>query len=103
MKNARLTYEERKVIGDININAFEDEEDNINIIVEDKAGGMPQEIQKGIFKEMLTTRGAKGTGLGLFFTGMNIQVDFKGQISFESIENEGTTFFIKIPKKIDLN
>ena len=50
---------------------------------------------------MLTTRGAKGTGLGLFFTGMNIQIDFKGQISFESAENDGTIFYIKIPKKID--
>lgn len=101
IKNARLTYEERKISGDININAFEDEEENINITIEDKAGGIPKEIQKGIFKEMLTTRGAKGTGLGLFFTGMNIQIDFKGQISFKSVENEGTIFFIKIPKKID--
>ncbi len=101
IKNARLTYEERKISGDININAFEDEEENINITIEDKAGGIPKEIQKGIFKEMLTTRGAKGTGLGLFFTGMNIQIDFKGQISFESAENDGTIFYIKIPKKID--
>lgn len=103
VKNARLTYEERNIRGDIDIKAFEDEEGYVNIEVADNAGGIPKEIQKGIFKEMLTTRGSKGTGLGLFFTGMNIQVDYKGKIEFESIENKGTTFFIKIPKNQENN
>lgn len=46
---------------------------------------------------MLTTRGAKGTGLGLFFTGKNIQVDFNGTITFKTEKDKGTTFYIKIP------
>ena len=100
IKNARLTYEERHLQGDIDIKVYKDEQDFVNISISDTAGGIPEEIQKGIFKEMLTTRGAKGTGLGLFFTSKNIRVDFKGTITYKTEEGKGTTFYIRIPLKL---
>lgn len=101
VQNAILTYEERNLRGNVDITVTKDKNNFINISVSDTAGGLPKKIQKGIFKEMLTTRGAKGTGLGLFFTSKNIQVDFNGTIDFDTEEGKGTTFYIKIPLNND--
>lgn len=97
IQNAILTYEEKQIQGNVDINVFKDDQNFVNINIADTAGGIPEKIQNGIFKEMLTTRGAKGTGLGLFFTGKNIQVDFNGTITYETEKGKGTTFYIRIP------
>lgn len=67
----------------------------INVI--DYAGGIPEEIKPYIFKNILTTKGIKGTGLGLYIAYSVIKGQFNGELSFDSKEGEGTTFTIKIP------
>ncbi len=59
--------------------------------------GIPEKVQNKLFKEMITTRGKNGTGLGLYMSYSMIKGNFKGDMYFESKENEGTTFYIKIP------
>ena len=48
---------------------------------------------------MITTKGKNGTGLGLFMSYSNIRAHFSGNITFETEENVGTTFYITIPIK----
>ena len=62
VRNAILSYKENNRKGDINILATEDYQDYV-ISIEDKAGGIPEEIRDNLFKKILTTRGTKGTGL----------------------------------------
>lgn len=57
---------------------------------------IPEEIQRKIFNKMVTTKGKKGTGLGLYISKSIIKVRFNGEIYFESNDKE-TTFFVKIP------
>ena len=57
---------------------------------------IPTKVQKNIFKKMITTKGSKGTGLGLYISKSIITVRFNGEIYFESNDKE-TTFFVKIP------
>ena len=57
---------------------------------------IPTKVQKNIFKKMVTTKGSKGTGLGLYISKSIITGRFNGKISFETNDKE-TTFFIKIP------
>jgi len=57
---------------------------------------IPVKIQKDIFKKMVTTKGSKGTGLGLYISKSIIMVRFNGEIYFETNDKE-TTFFMKIP------
>jgi len=57
---------------------------------------IPAKIQKDIFKKMVTTKGSKGTGLGLYISKSIIMVRFNGEIYFETNDKE-TTFFVKIP------
>jgi len=67
------------------------------ITIKDYAGGMPKEIADKLFKEMITTKGKNGTGLGLFMSYSNIRAHFNGNIKVQSVEGSGTTFKIYLP------
>lgn len=69
----------------------------IEIRVKDYGPGLPQEVQNKLFKEMITTKGKEGTGLGLFMSASNIKAQFKGTLDFETAEGKGTTFIITLP------
>ena len=74
-------------------------DESINFIIRDYGCGMTKEIQKKLFKEMITTKGKNGTGLGLYMSYSNIKAKFNGNITFESEVGKGTTFNISIPTK----
>ena len=67
--------------------------------VRDYAGGLPKEVQDKLFKEMVTTKGKNGTGLGLYMSYSNIKARFGGDITFDVSSGKGTTFNIVIPIK----
>ena len=77
----------------------EKKDNNILISVKDYASGMPKEVQDKLFKEMITTKGKNGTGLGLYMSYSTIKGHFNGDIVFESEEGKGTTFTIILPTK----
>ena len=66
------------------------------IKVRDYAGGLDPAIKPYIFKNILTTKGTFGTGLGLYLAYSVIKGEFNGEISFDS-DSMGTTFYISIP------
>lgn len=73
-------------------------DNNIIISIRDYASGLSKEVQDKLFKEMVTTKGKNGTGLGLFMSYSTIRAHFNGNITFDTKENEGTTFNITLPK-----
>ena len=82
----------------INLSANYNESDkNIIISIEDFGPGLPEKVQEKVFKEMITTKGKYGTGLGLFMSYSNIKAHFKGDLSFKTEKDKGTTFIISIP------
>lgn len=70
---------------------------DVEFALRDNGKGMPEEVQKKLFKEMLTTKGKHGTGLGLYMSYSTIRGRFLGNMRFESTEGIGTTFYITIP------
>ena len=70
---------------------------NIVLSIQDFAGGLPKEVEEKLFKEMITTKGKNGTGLGLFMSYSTIRAHFNGNITFETEQGKGTTFHIIIP------
>lgn len=68
------------------------------IKVADYAGGLDPKIAPYIFKNILTTKGTAGTGLGLYLAYSVIKGNFNGDITFDTAEGEGTTFYIAIPR-----
>lgn len=73
------------------------EENNVVFSITDFAGGLPKEVQERLFKEMVTTKGKNGTGLGLYMSYSNIKAHFGGDITYDTQEGKGTTFNIIIP------
>jgi len=88
--------------GDVQVKVREDDT-KVYIDVTDYAGGIPQKVQDKLFKEMITSKGKNGTGLGLYMSFSTIKGKFKGDIHFETEEGKGTTFFIELPKYIKGN
>ena len=72
-------------------------DNNIVFTLRDYGKGIPMEVKDRLFKEMITTKGKNGTGLGLYISYSTIKGHFRGNIMFESEEGKGTTFYISIP------
>ena len=71
--------------------------DNVEFIIRDYGKGIPPNVADRLFREMITTKGKKGTGLGLYMSYSTIRGRFGGNITFTTREGCGTTFFISIP------
>ncbi len=64
--------------------SFNKNDNNIVISVEDYGCGMSAEVKDKLFKEMITTKGKNGTGLGMFMSYSTIRGHFSGDITFDS-------------------
>ena len=76
---------------------LEKQQNNLVISVKDYGSGLPKKVQNKLFKEMITTKGKNGTGLGLYMSYSTIKAHFNGDITFETEEGKGTTFNIILP------
>lgn len=77
------------------------ENEKIVISVADNAGGIPKEVRNELFSKMVTTKGHNGSGLGLFMSYSTIKGNFKGDMTFDVREGEGTTFKIILPNDLE--
>lgn len=75
------------------------ESNNIIITIRDYGPGLPEQVKEKLFKEMVTTKGKNGTGLGLYMSYSNIRAHFSGDITVNSEAGKGTEFNIIIPIK----
>ncbi|TYQ13100.1 UNVERIFIED_CONTAM: signal transduction histidine kinase [Acetivibrio alkalicellulosi] len=69
----------------------------IDIVVKDYGKGIRDEVKNKLFKQMVTTKGKEGTGLGLYISKSIINSKFNGTIRVESAEGKGSSFIITIP------
>jgi signal transduction histidine kinase/DNA-binding response OmpR family regulator len=67
-----------------------------DLVVRDTGQGMPESVRARIFEAFFTTKGAKGSGLGLAVA-YSIITRHGGEISVESAQGVGTTFTISLP------
>ena len=65
--------------------------------VVDNGCGMDEETKEKIFQRFFSTKGSRGTGLGLMITKKIID-QHKGEITAKSKVGAGSTFVIRIPK-----
>lgn len=72
-------------------------ENEVRFAVQDFGEGIAPEVQKLLFKEMTTTKGKHGTGLGLYMSYSTVKGLFRGNMWFDSTPGKGTTFFVQIP------
>jgi len=68
----------------------------IRILIADTGSGIPPELVRSIFEPFVTTKGEKGTGLGLWIVKGIIQ-NHGGRLSVKSKVGGGTVFKIDLP------
>jgi signal transduction histidine kinase len=67
-----------------------------SIVVSDTGCGIPREIRATMFEPFVTTKGEKGTGLGLWIV-KGIVESHSGRIQVRSTPGRGTTFKLIFP------
>ncbi|HEV8184186.1 MAG TPA: ATP-binding protein [Candidatus Angelobacter sp.] len=68
----------------------------VRILIGDTGSGIPPEMIRSIFEPFVTTKGERGTGLGLWIVKGIIQ-NHAGKLSVRSRVGRGTTFKIDLP------
>jgi signal transduction histidine kinase len=81
--------------GEIAVSTKIDDE-YVVLTLSDTGEGIPEEAKDKIFESLYTTK-SNGTGLGLTVT-KSIVEEHGGTIGVESVENQGTTFTIRLPR-----
>jgi len=79
--------------------AITGDDDFITIDVNDNGIGMDQETRENLFTLFFSSKGNRGTGLGLFIANQIIE-KHGGKIKVESTPGEGSNFKITIPRII---
>ncbi|MDP3769399.1 MAG: ATP-binding protein [bacterium] len=82
-----------------------EETNAVVFFVKDRGIGIPEHEQKEIFERFYRASNAKtlkpdGTGLGLYIATL-LSKKIGAAILFESEENKGSTFYLRVPKKVD--
>jgi PAS domain S-box-containing protein len=73
-------------------------DDFAEIRISDTGGGIPKSIQEKIFDPFFTTKAiGKGTGQGLALSYSIIKVRHNGELLFETVPGESTTFILQLP------
>jgi PAS domain S-box-containing protein len=73
--------------------------ENIVFIIQDNGLGMDKATVKNIFTIFFSSKGNKGTGLGLFISNKVIQ-QHRGKIKVDSTKERGSRFVITLPRSI---
>ncbi|MCD6321608.1 MAG: HAMP domain-containing histidine kinase, partial [Clostridiales bacterium] len=92
--NAIQAYQGKEGIIDFKISS---NNGKIKFVIVDKGIGIPDSIKDKLFKEMVTTKGKDGTGLGMYMAYSTIRGHFNGSLTFTSEVGKGTSFFIEVP------
>ncbi len=72
----------------------------IEIAVQDNGPGIPPELHEKIFEAFFTTKGSRGTGLGLAVSRKLVE-EFGGRLTLQSSPGHGATFTISLPGEPD--
>ena len=75
---------------------FDRGRNRIAIAIDDNGPGIPEAIREKIFEPFFSTKGSKGTGLGLAVTRKVVR-EHGGEMLLDSEEGKGTTFTIWLP------
>ncbi|MGP1450230.1 MAG: PAS domain-containing sensor histidine kinase [Wolinella sp.] len=100
MNNARDAIEDRiskgaKISGEVEVSVFCDDT-FAGVRIKDNGGGIPEELLKTIFQPYFSTKGEKGTGIGLSIAKMIIEKNMNGRITAYN-DDDGAIFEIRLP------
>ena len=90
-------YAQKQVGGGCITIGVEQEDGSIKIYVRDTGPGIPPSVRHRLFREMATSKGAQGTGLGLYISNAVVHGKFNGTMWCEDNPGGGAIFGMTIP------
>ncbi len=81
----------------IKIRARIKEDERYELTVEDNASGMSEEVKAKLFEAFFSTKGKRGTGIGLMVVARTVKMH-QGEIKVESKSGVGTKFILTLPR-----
>jgi signal transduction histidine kinase len=98
LKNALDAASERENSARVSVrSSYDNSTGMVRVEITDNGPGIPADVQPKIFQPFFTTKsGQKGTGLGLAVS-KRIVEQHDGNLSFNSVAGDGTTFSIEVP------
>lgn len=97
VKNAIEAADAGKPDSFVRVSFLSKDKDRYQILVEDNGKGMSDEAKAKIFQAFFSTKGEKGTGLGLLVIDRTVKAH-QGEIKVESEFGKGTKFILSLPK-----
>ena len=94
--DACLEDEDTSKKHEIKVKTYIGKDNHVCLEVKDNGSGMDKNTQKQLFNPMFSSKGGKGTGLGLLVTGKLIE-EHNGVIEIKTRQGIGSTFTIKLP------
>jgi signal transduction histidine kinase len=83
--------------GRVTVTVGASDPDHYRVTIADTGKGIPEDMLKNIFEPFVSTKGSKGTGLGLPVM-KKIVEEHGGRVELDSRVGEGTTFTITLPR-----
>lgn len=96
VKNAFEAFQNKKDAC-IKIRARIKDDEHYELIVEDNACGMTEEVKAKLFEAFFSTKGKRGTGLGLMVVARTAKMH-QGTVKVESQLGVGTKFILTLPR-----
>jgi len=84
LMNARDALVERQVAEPLIVIRVAEKDGRAQVTVTDNAGGVPEEVLGQVFSPYFTTKGEKGTGVGLFMSKTIIEKNMGGSLSVQN-------------------
>lgn len=92
-------YAQKQVGGGCITVGMEQEDENVKIYVKDTGPGIPASVRHRLFREMTTSKGIHGTGLGLYISNTVVHGKFDGTMWCEDNPGGGAIIGMTIPLK----
>ena len=83
-------------VGEVVLRSSQTGHNAIQYRISDNGCGMDEETQAKVFQQFFSTKGSRGTGLGLMITKKIID-EHGGTIELQSEPDKGTKFTIRLP------
>jgi signal transduction histidine kinase len=94
---SNAVYAQRQKGGGKIVLGVDKDEENLRIFVRDTGPGVDPRVRDRLFKEMTTSKGTQGTGLGLYISNAVVRGKFGGSMWLEDNPGGGSIFGMSIP------
>jgi signal transduction histidine kinase len=81
----------------VTIRARIKDDERYELVIEDNASGMTEEVKARLFEAFFSTKGKRGTGLGLMVVARTVKMHH-GDVRVESQPGVGTKFILTLPR-----